>query len=239
MRRIVVVAWLLFCALTAGAGEPPATVMLFDGGFTPGGANFRVTFGFSDMAAVSKSPAEPRTVGSPGVAEPAIAWSSAEGATARLEVCCVPHAAGLGDAVLAVTRLRVANPTDHPFKTSLAVTLAPEGAIHALSFEQHAFLIEGRAVLVADTPSRGAILAESPFAPRPLTAQDVAHVESVKGECRGEMLFDLALAPGQTQVLGFICPVRLSQGTEPKIEFYRTLSVEELFTQAEKEAAGK
>ncbi|MEI9895473.1 MAG: hypothetical protein WDN28_16680 [Chthoniobacter sp.] len=144
-----------------------------------------------------------------------------------------------GDAVLAVARLRVTNPTGQIFKTSLAVAIAPEGAIHALAFEKHAFFIEGRPVFIADTPSRGAILAESPFAARPLTPQDQAHVESAKGECRGEMLFDLVLAPGQTQFLGFICPLRLAKGSEFQPEFYRTLSFDKLFTEAEKQAAEK
>ncbi|MEP6672630.1 MAG: hypothetical protein ABJF10_25930 [Chthoniobacter sp.] len=234
MRRIAIGAWLLLAALTAH-GEDSPLVMLFDGGFAPRGASFRVAFGFSDMSSDAKSAKEPRALASPGMELSAFAWSSPQGPTARLEICCVQHAGGLGDATLAAARLRVTNPTDHLFKTSLAVVIAPEGGMHALAFEQHSFLIEGRAVLVADTPSRGAILAASPFAPRPLTPQDVAHVESVKGECRGEMLFDLALAPGQTQVLGFICPAHLPKGTEPKIEFYRTLSVDELFVQGEKE----
>jgi hypothetical protein len=82
MRRIVVGVWLLFCALTVSAEEPPASAKLFDGGFAPGGANFRVTFGFSDMVVVSKSLAGGRTLAAPGVAESAFAWSSAEGAPA-------------------------------------------------------------------------------------------------------------------------------------------------------------
>jgi len=238
MRRIVIGAWLLLCTLTAGA-EEPSSVLLFDGGFAPSGANFQVTFGFSDMTAVSKSVVGRRSLSVPAPAESVLAWSNAEGAAARLEVCCVQHSMGLSDATLAAAHLRITNPTDHPFKTSVAVTIAPSGSIHALAFEQHAFLIEGHVVLVSDTPSRGAILAESPFAPRPLTRTGRRACRIGERRMPREMLFDLALAPGQTQVLGFVCPVRLSKGTEPKIDFYRTLSVEELFAQAEKEGAGK
>ncbi|MDR3403071.1 MAG: hypothetical protein P4L99_11295 [Chthoniobacter sp.] len=234
MRRLALGAWLLLLGALMACGAEPPSVILFDGGFAPSGANFHVTFGFSDMTAVSKSAPEPRPLASPGVALSTFAWSSAEGATAQLEVCCVPHALGLSEATLTAARLRVTNPADHLFKTSLAVAITSDGGIHALAFEKHAFFIGGQVVLVADTPSRGAILAESPFAPRPLTAQDQGHVESVKGECRGEMLFDLALAPGQTQVLGFVCPVTLPQGADPKLEDYRALSVEELFAQAAK-----
>ena len=140
---------------------------------------------------------------------------------------------------LAAARLWVSNPTSRPFQTTLAVVIAPQIAIPALTFDRHSFRIEGRVVLVADTPSRGAILADSPFAPRPLAPQNQAHVESAKGECRGEMIFDLTLQPGQTQTLGFLCPVKLPDGKEPDLDFYRAFSVEELFAEAEKDKAGR
>ena len=167
------------------------------------------------------------------------AWSNEHGTFARLEICGVDHASGIDKERLVAARLHLTNPADQLFHTTLSVVLSPAGAIHALSFERHAFFVEGKPVLVADTPSRGAILAESPFAPRPLTPQDQAHVESTKGECRGEMMYDLALAPGQTQTLAFICPVRLPGGKEPDLDFYRGLSVDELFAQAAKEAAAR
>ena len=181
----------------------------------------------------------PQVLPAPALLLPAQQWSGAQGAIARLELCCVDFPVGLGRETLMAARLRLMNSSRRPFHTTLAAALTPEGAIHALAFDRHAFLIEGAPVLVADTPSRGAILAESPFAPRPLTPQDHAHVESVRGECRGEMLFDLALLPGQSQTLGFICPVRFSTGTEPDLDFYRTLSVDDLFTKAEKAAAAR
>ena len=151
-----------------------------------------------------------------------------------LELCLVNHQRILGEELLAAVRLRLSNPSRQPCTMTLAVTLTPGGMIRALAFEKHAFFIEGRPVLIADTPSRGAILAESPFAPRPLSPQDRAHVESAKGECRGEMIFTLTLAPGQTQTLGFICPLHPADGNEEGLEFYRTLAVEELFAEAEK-----
>jgi hypothetical protein len=233
MRRAMVVGSLVLCALLA-RGED---LQVFAGGFAPHGAQFRVTFGFSDLAITNaKKPVE---ISAPGLASPTGEWSSAGGATAQLEICCVRHSVGLDDGTLAVARLRLTNPTARPFKTTLAVAIAPQGEIHALAFEKHAFFMEGRPVLVADTPSRGAILADSPFASRPLTPQDTAHVESVKGDCRGEMLYDLALAPGQTQTLGFICPVLRPNGAGPGLDFFRALSVEELFTQAQKDAVAR
>jgi hypothetical protein len=235
MRGLIVAGCLLFCALLARAQETPGTVKLSDDGFASDGASFVVTFGFSDMQAVPRAAKTARALGVPGAAIPATTWSSAQGAAAQLDLCCLRHAMGLSDVTLAVARLRLSNPTDHPFRTSLAVAIAPRGELRALAFEKHAFFIEGRAVLVADTPSRGAILADAPFASRPLTPQNEAHVESVKGECRGQMLFDLTLAPGQTQTLGFLCPVRLPQDADPKLDFYRALSVEELFTEAQKQ----
>jgi hypothetical protein len=239
MRGIFAAGLFLFGALIACGQQLHDSVTLLDGGFAPGGSNFRVTFGFSDLAMAPGSAKNPRELAAPGTASPACEWSSAHGATARLEMCCLKQPMGLDDATLAVARLLLINPTDRPFKTTLAVAVSPQGAIHALAFEKHAFFIDGRAVLVADTPSRGAVLAASPFEPRPLTPQDQAHVESAKGECRGEMLYDLVLMPGQTQTLGFICPVRLPGGKEPDLDFFRGLPVEDLFTTAKKDAAAR
>ena len=236
MRGLVASGLLMLCTFTARAGDAPVPTIEADGSFTPPGANFRVTFQFSDLKA--KVTAE-RTPPAPGLLSPVQAWSNEHGTFARLEICGVDHTIGIGKERLAAARLRITNPSDQFFHTTLAVVLVPAGAIHTLSFERHAFFMEGKPVLVADTPSRGAILAESPFAPRPLTPQDQAHVESAKGECRGEMIFDLALAPGQTQTLAFICPVRLPGGKEPDLDFYRGLSVDELFAQAQKDAAAR
>jgi hypothetical protein len=240
MRGAFIGGLLLFLAFIASGQEPPGTVTLLDGGFAPSGTGFRVTFEFSDMQAAAGSAKQgPHGMSAPGLIAPAVEWSSAHGAAAQLEMGCVKKQAGLGDVTLALARLRLTNPTDRPFKTTLAVAIAPQSAIHALAFDRHAFFVEGRPVLVAETPSRGAILADSPFASRPLTPQDRAHVESAKGECRGEMLYDLTLMPGQTQTLGFICPVPLPKATELDLDFYRTLSVDDLFEQARKDAAGR
>ena len=155
--------------------------------------------------------------------------------SANVDLCLVNHQAVLSQEVLAAARMRLTNTSAKPFTVTLAVMLAPEKAIHALAFEKQAFSIAGRNVLIADTPSRGAILADSPFAPRALTPQERAHVESVSGECRGEMIYDLTLAPGQTQTLGFICPLGFLDGSDPGPDFYRALAVDDLFTEAEKQ----
>ena len=44
---------------------------------------------------------------------------------------------------------------------------------------------------------------------------------------------------GQTLTLGFLSPLHLPKGEDPDLDFYRNLSVEDLFTQAEKEAKRK
>jgi len=241
MRGIFVYGLLFFTALRAVGQDAPGTVELLDGGFASIHGGFHVTFEFSNMAIPTRVPQPgPRTIHPPGWAlVPEGQWSGASGAKAQVELCCLKQQVGLSEIILAVARIRLNNPTDHPFNTTLAVAIGPEGAIHALAFEKHAFFREGRPVLVADTPSRGAILAESPFASRPLTPQDQAHVESVKGECRGEMFYDLVLAPGRTQTLGFICPLLLPSGVEPNLDFYRGLSVDDLFAQAQKAAASR
>jgi hypothetical protein len=92
---------------------------------------------------------------------------------------------------------------------------------------------------VAVTPSRGAILADAAFAARPLSPEQQAHVESAEGQCRGEMVYDLTLNPGQTQTLGFLVPVHVPKGENPDLDFYRAIPVEEIFEQAKKEAGRK
>jgi hypothetical protein len=239
MRGIILGFWMILCASIACGQELPGLAVLPDGGFAPRGAGFRVTFRFAEMDLVARpARGEPLVMIPPGSALPANEWSSTQGGAARLDLCCVKYPIGLSDVTLGAACLRVVNPTDHPFKTTLAVAIAPQGAIYALAFDRHAFFIEGRPILVADTPSRGAILADAPFTARPLTPQDEVHVESAKGQCRGEMLFDLTLKPGQTLTLGFLCPVHLPGGKEPDLDFYRALSVEDLLARAKKDAAG-
>lgn len=224
-------------AFAAYAQETRALTELPEGGFAPQGAGFRVTFRLANMKRVA-----PNATGTPlGSRQDGMEWSDGQGARARLEICCVKHPFGLASeaGTLAAARLLVANPAGRPWATSLSVEIAPEGAIYALAIDRHAFFIEGRPVLVADSPSRGAILADAPFAVRPLAPQQRAHVESAKGECRGEMIFDLALPPGQTLTLGFLSPVHLPKGEGPDLDSCRAISVEDLFAQAEKEAARK
>jgi hypothetical protein len=233
MLRIMASVLLIGLAVIARGQDTRELEITPDGGFSPRGANFHVTFQLAKMESVppdvSKT-ADGAKVG--GSLWPARTWSSVPGGTARLEYCCVKRPLGLDEVTLAAARLRVNNPTDRPFQTTLAVAITPRDVIYGLAFDRHAFQIEGRLVLVADTPSRGAILADSPFAARPLSPQNQAHVESAKGECRGEMIFDLTIEPGKAQTLGFFCPVQIPQGKEPDLDFYRTLSVDELFTQA-------
>lgn len=224
MRSLVLGCCLLLCALLVRAEDLPGLLRSVDGGFAPAQANYDVIFEFSDLKLNEERGSE---------------WSGSNGIGAHLDVCCVKWPLGLSDGALAAARLRVTNPSAVIVHTTLSVRIAPHGEIHALAFEKHAFLIEGRPILVSDTPSRGAILADSPFASRPLIPKDRAHVESAKGECRGEMLFDLTLPPGQTQTLGFISPVQLPQGSEPDLNFYRELSVDKLFAEAQKQQGGE
>jgi hypothetical protein len=240
MRGFLLGGCLFFCALFARGQEPAVALQWLDGGFAPGGANFQVTFEFSDMKMLPQAQWKPaqRTLSAPSVISEASQWGGTDGVTAQLDLCCLEWPMGLSEITLVAARLRFTNPAAHPFKTTLSVTIAPRGKrLHSLAFDRHAFSSEGDLVLVADTPSRGAILADSPFAARPLTTQDQAHVESVKGECRGEMLFDLTLAPGQTQTLGFLGPVSTPKGVRPDLEFCRSLTVEQLFDQAQKQGS--
>lgn len=236
MRGFLLGCLLLFCAALASAEDAAGALRLFAGGFAPEGESFEVALEFSDLK-LAPPPAKPPDVPHAASTRMVVSeWIGFNGVDARLDLCCLKWPMGLNDAMLSAARLRLANPAALPLHTTLSVRIVPRGEIHALSFEKHAFLIGGRFVLVSDTPSRGAILAESPFAPRPLSPQDSAHVESARGGCRGEMLFDLTLAPGQTQTLGFIVPLRLPDGAEPTLDFYRALTIEELFTEAQKQS---
>ena len=223
MRGLVLGCYLFLCALLVRAEDMPGALKWIDGGFAPQGADFSVVFEFSDLKL------------NPGKAGPVAEWSGPKGVAAHLEMCSVKWPMGLSDGTLATVRLNVTNPTADVLHTTLSVRIAPERGIRALAFDRHSFLIGNHLILISDTPSRGAILADSSFAARPLTPQDQAHVESAKGECRGEMLFDLTLPPGQTQTLGFICPAQLPPGREPDLDFYRELSVDKLFTEAQKQ----
>jgi len=238
MRGLLLGCYLLFCAALVRAEDSSETLRWFADWFAPEGASFQVALEFSDLKLRPKESRQPHVLTSPGIASPAAEWTGSKGTDARLELSCVKWPNGLNDLTLGVARLRLTNSADIPMHTTLSVRIVPRGELHALSFEKHAFLSEGRLILISDTPSRGAILAESPFAPRPLSPQDSAHVESAKGECRGEMLFDLTVAPGQTQTLGFIVPLRLPKGAEPALDFYRALAVEDLFTEAQKQGGG-
>jgi hypothetical protein len=237
MRQFFIFGWMMVCALAASAQETGALMELPEGGFAPQGSGFRVTFRLANMKRVS-----PRVTDPPlGKWQAGMEWSDGHGVRARLEICLVKRSVGLSteDVTLVAARLLVANPTGHPWSTSLSVEIAPDNAIYALAVDRHAFFIEGRPVLVADSPSRGAILADAPFAVRPLTPQERAHVESAKGECRGEMIYDVALNAGQTLRLGFVSPVHVPKGEEPDLDYYRAFSVEDLFAQAERDAARK
>jgi hypothetical protein len=235
MRSLILGCYLLLCAALARAEDAPGGLRLREGGFAPSGANFEVVFEFSNLKPASPATKTPATSAASAVALPAMEWSGPKGVGARLDVCSVQWPIGLGEGILAAAHLRLTNSTKAVLHTILSVRISPRGEIHALAFERHAFLIAGHPIFISDTPSRGAILGDSPFAPRPLTPEDRAHVESAKGECRGDMLFDLTLPPGQTQTLGFISPVQLPKGSEPDLDFYRALSVDQLFAEAQKQ----
>jgi hypothetical protein len=237
MRRFFIFGWMILCALAASAQEAGILKELPEGGFAPQGTGFQATFHFADLKRVSP-PATARALGS---WEPGMEWSDGHGARARLEICSVKQELGLGTETmtLAAARLVVFNSADHPWASSLSVEIAPDNAIYALAVDRHAFFVEGRPVLVADTPSRGAILADAPFAVRPLAPQQQGHVESARGQCRGEMIYDLSLNQGQTQTLGFLVPVHVPKDKDLDLDFYRAISVEEIFEQAKKEAGRK
>jgi hypothetical protein len=232
-------------------GPAPPDVVLLPGsrsqggfgenGFIPRSAHFRVTFAFARMRfRREESGPAPGGLSAPGIWQSPSNWEDSPAVTGRWECCCVKRPWGLRDVTVAAARLSLTNAGSAPYSTSLSVIVAPDGALPALAFDRQAFFIEGRPILVATAPSRGAILAESPFAERSMTPQNAAHVESAKGECRGEMLYDLTVPPGQTQTLGFLCPVLLPEAGEvPDLDFYRGLPVDDVFEQAKKEATGQ
>jgi hypothetical protein len=220
----------LFYAWNGGLLAEELTVFP-DGRFVSPGGMFAVELRVADGAPLAVA-GEKRVVKLPGVLTPAAQWRTATGLTVRLDLCLVQRPLGLGEVTLVGARVQLTNPTDRPQMTALAVQLTPERAVSALAFERHAFSIEGQPVLVADALSRGAILAASALAARPLTPQDIAYITSIDGQCRGEMLFDVTLAPGQTQTFGWLCPA----GPAVDLEYCRALVIEELFAQAAEEA---
>lgn len=165
-------------------------------------------------------------------------WAVATDCSARLETIRVRRPVGIYDAELLAVRLTITNRAAEsravPVVLRLAAASLAAPTLRALAFERHAFFVEGQPILVADTPARGAILAESAFAARPLSPQNAAHVTSAAGECRGEMFLDLTLAPGQTQTVGFFAPSPSADAPEVAVtlEFLRSLRIDEFFPAA-------
>lgn len=163
-------------------------------------------------------------------------WQVAMDCVARLEVVRVRRPVGISDAEILALRLTLTNRSGEMRTVPVIVSLAPSSltapGLRALAFERQAFSVKGQLVLAADTPSWGAILAESAFAPRPLTPQEVAHVTSTEGECRGEMVFDLRLAAGQSQVIALLAPAPLATSPDVPVglEFLRKMRVDEFFS---------
>lgn len=235
-------ALLALSALALSGAEPPGSAASRpvtvepDGRFVPPGRGFAVEFRWPE--AQVKAGAAAGILKLPGQLVPAVGWELPHQVSARLELCQVRRAVGLFDIVLIAARVQMKNAANTPETTTLALAISPlvnaEHPLQALAFDRHAFFVSGQPVLVADTPARGAILAESAFAPRPLSPQTVAHVESADGQCRGEMIFDLNLKAGQTQTLGFICPIT----GDLSLDECRLLSIDDLFAEAEKQATG-
>ncbi len=184
-----------------------------------------------------RAPAPLRREHGGGVAE----WPVDATCDARLEMLRTRRPAGRREIELLAVRVRLTNRSGQPRLVPLIVTIAPASAtapaLRSLAFERHAFSVEGEPVLVAQTPARGAILAESAFAPRPLAWRAEGFVQSAAGECRGELGFDLELAPGATRALAFLCPSPRADSppAEVTLDFLRGVDVDELFATAEKE----
>jgi hypothetical protein len=205
-----------------GVPDAPDTLKTFvepDGSFSPGFGSFGVSFRLPEepnanaamSAKTSSGAAASHGLRSGGLLIP---WCRIPGGGAiigKVEICAVKRPGFLADSHIVAARVRLENTTDQVAATSLSVNITPEGPaggpLHALSFSQQAFFTEDRAILVADTPSRGAILGESAFAPRALAPSQDTHVVSAKGDCRGEMIFDITIQAKQSTTLGFICPV--------------------------------
>jgi len=256
-----------------GVPDQPDTLKTFvepDGSFSPGFGSFGVSFRLPETSVPESAKVITSEHGLRGGGL-LIPWCRIPGGaaiTGTVEICAVKRTALLGDGCMVAARVLLENTSDATATTSLSVFVTPDGpagaAIPALAFSRQAFFMQDHAVLVADTPSDGAILAASPFEARPLTPAQDGHVESANGECRGEMVYNIALPPHETKVLGFLCPVlpgRRAVGHiwdgkspwaqldladpisgeggvwqfAPGIEVCRALSVADLFTEAESE----
>ncbi len=245
---------------TIGLPDTPDALKVFvepGGRFSPGFGTFGVTCHATGVGPIPfNNPSMVRRADVPGP-EPIrvlagsdllVAWIEDKRGEIhmRVEVCEVKRETPRGAGFIVAARVRLTNPKEYDvYSTTLTVSITPEGPaggpIHALAFSQHAFSIEGHPVLIAQSPSQGATLASWSFEPRPLMPQAEVAVTSMTGDCRGSMLFDVALPAKGSVTLGFLCPVlpgrRAGAGgalqPDPGLEFYRGLNVDELFAEAE------
>jgi hypothetical protein len=189
----------------------------------------------------------------------------------RSEVCQVQHTLGSEASQIVAARVQLRNTGERDCRFVLYAALRPLGPAGfdindmALGDRGNALLVGGHTALVAAQPPTGGgtipddTLGEQVVAGR-LPTERRSH--SPKGNCSGALWFDVNLAPGESRVFPFICPVLpgrtaarhhwadLKQDAmadvaplypksggilqpDPGLDYYRRLTVSELFKESE------
>ncbi|HUU93909.1 MAG TPA: hypothetical protein VM238_22170 [Phycisphaerae bacterium] len=202
-----------------------------------------------------------------------IPWSrwTAAGLAVKTEVCEVRRTSSAGDVFVVAARTHLTNPGTAERKVSLYVALRPLGAAGgpvkklAVSNEGDALLADGRPALVAGAkPSGAGVLSTDTIGDLAMEGKTPTDTTAASdaGDCSGALQFEVTVPPGETQTLGFICPVlpgRRAVGHEwdgvskwaqfdlakpnpaeggvlqpdPGLNYYRALKADTLFQEAE------
>ena len=134
----------------------------------------------------------------------------------KSEVCQVKRPSPAGEVFVVGARVFLTNRAASEQKVSLYVALRPlgpaGGPVRALAVaaSRDALLVDGHPALVSSrVPSAAGAVATDTVgllaADGKMPTQEQA--ESASGDCSGALRFDLDLKPGETQTLGFVCPV--------------------------------
>ena len=192
-----------------------------EGNFSPGVGTYGIYFWLYDRAANRLfAPTMDAVTCEHGLAEGGalIPWSKWTVVDIQVgsEICHVLRDSPAGPAHIVAARTELRNGSDQPASVSLYAALRPLGPAGldvrhlGVSDAGDALLVDGRAAIVAKVQTDEAGVTETDsigrFAMR--GAMPLARsATSDGGNCSGALRFDLVLEPGETRMLGFICPV--------------------------------
>jgi hypothetical protein len=192
-----------------------------EGNFSPGFGSYGIYFWIRDTASGKLSAPTMehlhRTHGldPPGQLIPWTRWSAGD-IEVRTDVCEIRRHVADGEAFIVGSRATVKNSGNKPRKIVIYAALRPIGPagfnVHHLEVSDRgdALLVDGRTALVAEVPpAKAGVCATDNIGRLALRGQMPLErsAQSTGGNCSGALIFEVALATGETKSFGFICPV--------------------------------